>query len=382
MGWRLFRTRSAAVSLLFLISFSLLISQLGCTRSVRDQGTKVAKAGSDLSKQLADYLATLQQDTVDTYELNAFREAYLSQKTYERSVQMAKDQRRPVPRPPSSAMSDMDKQIFAEYQQTYQALGARIRLAKAMQNAYDSYAQLASYDSTQEVLSSMDGLIQTVSAAASFPLPGLGPASSVVQGLFKDVVRELTTIQQNKKLLKNSSRLVVILQKLKTIFDEERILYGGDTVATDSRGVARRVSGIAGRRAAAYKAIAIELVQSEAVISSALVDRVLSRYQLRWPDTQAPFSQPALKAGIVKIIESRALPLAQLSDDVGDKLSKGFSDLIKLHHELELKKPLSLQEVISDSATAQVLIDQLKDKDLPSSFFVELLKLLQKGSQK
>src|SRR5436190_764709 len=113
MGWRLFRNRPIVTLLLCLIGSSFCLSQFACTRSIRDQGSKVAKAGSDLSKQMADYLATLQQDTVDTYELNAFRDAYLSQKIYERSVQMAKDQRRPLPRPPSSAMSEVDKQIFA-----------------------------------------------------------------------------------------------------------------------------------------------------------------------------------------------------------------------------------------------------------------------------
>jgi hypothetical protein len=382
MWFRYLQRRTFLFALVSLIALVPIFGLFGCTRAIRDEASKVAKAGRDVSRQMAEYLETLQQDTTDTYELNAFREAYLLQKSYDRAVQKAKDQRRPLPPPPSFQMSDMDKQVLREYQQTYQALAARIRLARAMQDAYESYAQLSAYDSTQEVLNSMDGLIKTVSAAADFPLPGLGSASSVVQGLFKDIVRELTTIQQNRKLLKNSELLIPIIQKLKAIFDQERILYGGDSVVVDSNGVSRRVSGIAGRRAAAYKSTARELVESDAVISTALVNRVLSRYQLRWPEPQVPFTQPAMKGGIVKIIESRAFPLAQLSDDVSDKISKGLGGLIKLHRELAVKKPLSLQEVISNSATAQVLLDQLKDQGLPANFFVELFNALQKGTPK
>lgn len=377
-----FRQRSfvlVAASLVFLLP---VIGFTGCTRSLRDDATKVAKAGSTTAKQMADFYSSLQQDTIDTSELTAFREAYLLQESYDEKVKKAKDEGRSAPSPPSFQISDTDKALLQEYQNTYNALAARARLARAMQDAYDSYGHLSEYNATEDVLNSVGGLIQTVNAAATLSLPDpTGTVTGLVQGLFKDVITELTTIQQNRKLLRASSRLVPVLQKLKQIFDAEKILYGGDKEVKDSQGKPRLVSGIAGRRAAAYRLVSRELVESDAVISTALVNRVLSQYQLRWPEPQVPFTQPALKAGIVKIIEIRAYPLAQLSEDTGEGISRGLGKLIALHQELAVHKPLSLDEAVSNSATVQVLLDQLKTKGVPTDFIIDLLKALQKGAQ-
>lgn len=331
---------------------------------------------------MAEYYETLQRDTVDTYELNAFREAYLLQKSYDEAVERAKEEGKPIPQPPSFGMSEIDIAIFQEYQKTYQALATRIRLAKTMQDAYGSYARLSEYDSTKEVLNNVDGLIKTVSAAASLPLPDpTGTVGALVQGLFRDIVGELETIRQNRKLLRESNRLIPILEKLKQIFDAERVLYGGDTEVTDSQGVKRKVSGIAGRRAVAYKSVARQLVEGDAVISTAMVNRVLNQYQLRFPEPQVPFSQPALKSGIIKIIESRAYPLAQLSEDLGEKLSQSLGNLISLHEQLAVRKPLDLNSLMENLGTTQALLDQLKAQGVPSDFIIELLKAMKKGGE-
>lgn len=362
--------------LVTLILFAILLS--GCTPSLRKDASQVAQAGSLLAKQMAEYYEILQKDTIDTYELNSFREAYLLQKRFDAEVADAQRNNRPVPRPPSFAMSDTDKEIFKEYQKTYQALATRIKLARAMQTAYSSYSRLAEYDAAKEVGDSLDNLLGAVKGAAIFPLPDpTNLVGNLVQGIFSDLIRELETIKQNKKLLRESNRLVPILIKLKQIFDAERILYGGDTEVTDSNGVRRKISGIAGRNAAAYKSTARQLVESDAVISTALVNRVLGKYGLRFPEPQVAFSQPALKAGIVKMIESRAFPLAQLSEDVGEKISTGLGALVTLHNQLAEKKPISLQAIIENSATAEVLLDQLKAQDIDPNLLKDLIKLLE-----
>lgn len=284
-----FRRRSQTsiiVAMLIVLSLGLT----GCVRSLRNDAAKVARAGSVSAKQMAAYYESLEQDTLDTYELNAFREVYLLQKKYDEELRKTKEEGRPLPPPPSLEMSQVDKLLFQEYQKTYDALAARARLARAMQDAYDSYSHLAEYDSTQEILNRLSDLIKTVNAAASLSLPDpSGTVSTVVQGLFKDIVTELTTIQQNRKLLRESNGLIPILKKLKEIFDAEKILYGGDTTVKNSQDIDRLVSGIAGRRAAAYKSVARQPVESEAVITTALVNRALSQYQLRWPEPQVPF---------------------------------------------------------------------------------------------
>jgi len=369
--------RQALASLILPLLFILIAPALtGCTRAARENAIKIAQAGDTLSKQMSEYYGSLQQDTVDTYELNAFREAFLLQQKYDEDVKNGKK----APRL-SFEMTQEDKEIAEEYKNTYKALSSRIGLARAMQGAYGSFLKLSEYDSTKEISDNIGGLIEAVNIAAvlSLPDPNGMMVSTVVQGLFKDIVTELTTVQQNHKLLVESNRLIPILEKIKKVFDAEKILYGGDALVKNSKGEGIKVSGIAGRRAATYKSVARQLVENDAVITTAFINRVLSRYQLRWPDSQMPFTQPALKAGIVKMIEARAYPLARVSADAADGISNGLGKLIELHRQLADNKPLSLQELTNNSATLQILLNQLKREDVPSDFITEILKALQKG---
>ncbi len=354
----------------------------GCTKSLRQDASKVASGGETVFKQMAEYYGLLQQDTLDTYELNAFREAYLVERKYEEQVKKAKENGQTPPTPPSLAMSATDEAILHEYQVTYRALAARARLAKEIERAYASYGRLADYDSTKELEDSIGGLIKAANSAASLSLPDpTGTISTVVQGLFKDLIKELGTIQHNRKLLRESRRLVPIVQKTKEIFDAEMPLYGGDKTMKDSQGKDREVSGIAGRRAATYKSVALELVESEAVDSTALVNRVLSQYQLHWPEPTMPFTQPGLKAGSMKMIIARAYPLMELSEDTGTGVSRALGKLLVLHEQLAAQKPFSMQELMSESATVQIMLDELESKGMPANFMTELLRANQKGGQ-
>lgn len=377
------------ITVMMLLLVTVALS--GCTRSLRSDAAKVAKAGSANAKQMVQFYESLQQDTVDTYELTAFRTAYLRQKALP-ARPLTEEEMRQL-RALEEQQRQLEEQLAKEFRKTYEALVRRKQLAQAMQNAYDSYANLSEYNAAQEVVDGLDGLIKTVRSvtplALADPTGTAGAAASVVEGIIKDIVRELETLKQNRKLLTESGRLVPILQKLKKIFDEEKVLYGGDKTLTDrdgkvlkdENGKEREISGIAGRRAAAYKSVAVELISSDAVVSTALINRVLGQYQLRWPEPQLPFSQPALKAGAIKIIESRARPLAQLSEEAADGISRGLGKLITLHGELTVKKPLSLSEFIDNSATVQVVLDQLKARGISTEALIELLKALEKGAE-
>jgi hypothetical protein len=358
----------------------LLVASIGlsaCSRSIRDDASKVAESGSTTARQMAQLYQSLQQDTVDTYELNVFREAFLTQRAYNDAVAKARQANQPPPAPPTLEMTPLDIQLSQESQKTYDALGARARMAKAMQQTYDSFGHLATYNAAAEVGKSVDGLSQAVSGAVALVLPDpTGIAASAAQALLKDVAARLADMKQNASLRSASTQVVPIVTGLKAAFDAEKPLLGGDSEIKDSQGVSRKVSGIAGRRAAAYKSVARELVSSDAAISSEMITRVLAPYQLRWPDAQKPFSDAAVKAGIIKIIEARAYPLAQLSADASEGLSKSLGKLLTLHQQLMVNQPLSLADALQDSATVQVLLDRLKSDGVPVDTFADLLKTL------
>ena len=221
---RSINNRRLCIALLLLLLL-LVIGQMGCTRSMIQDGTKVAQMGTATAKQMAAYYETLQKDTIDTYELNAFREAYLLEKAYGRDVEKAKKEGKQLPATPNVGLSEIDKQILKEYQKTYQALEARIQLSHSMQDAYDSYAHLNDYNAAEEVDKAISNLSKTVGAASNLVLPDpTGTVTSVVQGLFKDIINELAMVQENRAILSGSERLASVLDKLKQVFDSEKIL--------------------------------------------------------------------------------------------------------------------------------------------------------------
>jgi hypothetical protein len=380
-----------AVRALIVLILLCLSTASACTRSQRESGLKVAQLGTTTAGQLAQYYQTLQQDIVDTYELNVFREAFNRQRAYDAALrnfeietQAALRERRPPPaRPvaPSLALSDLDRELLAEYQRTYRALQARRQLAQAMRDAYGSFVNLTQYNATEEVQKNIGGLTQAATAASTFLLPDpTGTVNSVVEALFRDVARELATAAQNRSVVQASNQLAGALVKLQQIFDAERVLYGGDQEVTDGAGQKRQVSGIAGRRAAAYKSVAQELVETEAVISTVFLNRVLGQYDLRWPDPQVPFTQPAIKSGIIKLIEARSYPIVQMTTDTGAGLSRSLGQLASLHRQLAANRPLTLQEAAQNSATVEVLLEELSKRNTKVATLAEILQAIQQGA--
>jgi hypothetical protein len=351
-----------------------------CTSSDRPAALQVAAAGSVTARQMGEYYSSLQRDSQDTYELNAFREAYLAQRAYEQNQLEAVRGRVESPPPPSLEITALDRALAAEYEKTWRALGARVRLAGAMQDAYESYARLAQYDASREMLDRVGGLLSAANGAAALPLPDpTGTVGAVTGGLFKDLVTQLTTLWQNRKLVRDNARLAQALLELQRIFEAERILMAGDAEVKDSTGQARSVSGIAGRRAAAYREVARALVEGEAVISSALINRVVGAHDLRWPDSQAPFSDPPLKAGILKLIEYRALPHAQASEDAGAFISSSLAELVVLHEQLARGRPPSLSAFLERSAAGQVALDCLRQRGIPADVLLHQLRDAKEG---
>ena len=358
---------------------SVFFLAIACTRSLRQDALQTAKFGSTTAQQMADYYGVIQKYTIDTYELDQFREAYLRQLAYNR----AKEKGEQPATTPSFEFTQVDRDIQELSQKTYDALGARSQLALAMKDAYDAYVNLASYDSTQEVLGAVSGLTKAAVAVSSLPLPDpTGTITGLAQGILKDIITELTTIQQNKKLVQQSEKLIPALEKLKKFFDTEQPLCGGDYDTKDSAGNIRHPTGIAGRKSAAYESAARVLVEGEVVISTAFVNRVLEQYQLKWPEPQAPFAQSALKAGVIKMIEGRSHPIGRLADDTANQLSRSLGKLITLHNELKQKKPLSWTEALNNSATAQLLLNRMKSQGAPVDSLVQVMTLLQGGQSR
>ena len=359
-----------------LLSLALLLSG-SCSQSLRPQAKELAKAGSTIAGQLQQFYGLIEQDVIDTYELDQFRAAYdLQAKLDEEAAK--KPSSHPLPTPPTpDSISELDKQLQSATEDSYNAIEARARLAGAIKAEYDAYAALASYDASTELVDATNNLIGAAKTAAAFAVPDpTGTVASVAQALLTDIVKQLGTVRQNKALLRQSSQMIALLQKFKQFFDTEKVLYEGDVPATDSSGRALKITGIAGRKALAYRSVATDLVKSEVVISTGMVERVLVGYDLSWPASKGPFTEPALKAGIVKMMVMKAYPIGRLATDAGGDLSKSLGNLVTLHQQLAKKEPPSFADALADSATLQAILERMKVQSHDVKSLESILKSL------
>lgn len=325
-----------------MVLLLVLVGLTGCSRSLRGQAVKVAANGKTTAEQMGSYYDLLAKDTVDVWELTAFKRGYLG-----------------LPQ------TDETKRIQKAYQERYLALLARKRLAGTVATTYDQFSRLSSYDSSSDVMASLAKLSESAKGLTGRPLIPPDSSSTPVSATnaIGALVSELQTVAENRAILRDNKRLVALLDKVKTVFDSE--LPVCQSIADDKKRV--------------YTDVAQSLVKGGVVDSTALVERVLATYELKWPAPTKPFdpnnpAQRPLVEAIVSMIEARAHPVAEASKDAGTQLSESLEKLLAAHRALVAGKPLSLQELVKQNALVQDLLEAL----LPR---VDTKKLLGAGGQ-
>lgn len=412
----------------FLPVLLALCFQTGCTRSLRQEGAGVAQAGSSTAKQLGDYYDTLAQDTIRVWELNAYSDAYANGlieakfdqeiQGYTEALKMEQDatkkaelenkreqavtkkgdflasltrptadaqQRQEINQKTAAleaqlqqAQNDADigrirfaidtlqdplyapmDQLGRRYQRYYKALQTRQQLAQEMQGLYDNFARLTDYNAEEDVRTKAGTLLGAVKEVLHTPMPDVTPSSNTLLGsALGDLIQELENVQQSRAIRRESRRILPILHDLQTLFDNEKVVY----------------KSIPSLRASYSVQITKELVSNKAVISTALLNDLLAAYDLRWPEPQAPFPNEPMIQGIIGMITARSKPLEKASQDTADSLSTAMTKLIRLHEQLLAQKPLSFSEFVEASGTVQLLLAQLKAKNVDSAGLLEFLK--------
>lgn len=380
--------------LLILLAGLGALGQTGCSRSLRPQAAKVAKAGSLTAQQLGDYYDSLMEDELRGWELYAFRSAT---GTY-RIVKAAQD-----------AIDKIDAQLLTEHdagtiaklnadkatqkavievrlkkqrddldknekdsEKIFDALSSRKSLAAEMQGLYDAFARLVDYDATADVEAKASSLINVVNTVAKTKFPSIEQdqskdangktKSDIISGVITDVVRELTVVAQNRAILRQSKEIVPLLTNIRKLFDTERVVY----------------KDVATQRAQLSTDLAKDLVDYGEVVSTGLVDDALATYGLKWPEPQTPFKAIALRKGVEAIITARSKPLLKASHVAADQISGTFGHLIALHAQLLIQKPLTFGEFLDSSAAVQISLNQLKARGVPAQGVLDFVKTMLK----
>jgi hypothetical protein len=350
----------------------------GCTRSLRQEGTHVARAGSLAAKQMSEYYDTLATDTIRTWELTAFRDAQGEAAAGELPMAAAAGGGAAAAPAVGAAgggaaaaaaagatPAEINKKFYEAYQQRYRAFIARKQMASEIQRLYAGFASLADYNAAEDVRRSAGGLITALNGVlgAGLPVSIGGESKTPVEGILNDLISEVQNVQQSKAIRKESRRIVPILERLRKFLDTELVVY----------------KSVPRLRFTQSTQLAKLLVTKKEVISADLVRDVLVGRELRFPEPQRPFTDNALIAGINGMIDARAKPLETASIDAADRLVDTFDALIGLHRQLETKKPLSFDEFVQSSATMQVLLGQLKEKGVSTDDLLEVLRKILEG---
>jgi hypothetical protein len=345
---------------------AVAIGPSGCTRSLRQEGAHVARAGSVAAKQMSDYYDTLATDTVRTWELTAFRDAQGEAAASELPKVTAAGNSGSAASAAGAEAAELKKKIYESYQLRYRAFVARKQMAGEIQRLYSNLARLADYDAAEDVRRSAGGLISALNGVlgAGLPISIGGDARTPVDGILNDLISEVQNVQQSKAIRRASRRIVPILERLRKFLDTEIVVY----------------KSVPTLRFSQSTQLAKLLVSKKEVISADLVRDVLVGRELRFPEPQRPFTDTALIAGINGMIDARAKPLESASIEAADRLVDTFDALIGLHRQLETKKPLTFEEFVQSSATMQVLLGQLKQKGMSTDDLLEVLKKILEGT--
>ena len=242
---------------------------LSCRTTVRDETKALAARGEAAGTRLADYYDSLAQDTVDVWELTAFRRGFLGL-------------------PPGA---DTRPELEAQYT----LLRSRARLARRMSSVYGSLGTFAAYDALDDMDTELKGIERS-------------PAVDKVIGA-------IALWKQNRDLRRGAASLLPLAEAMRDLFLGERELY----------------RDIVDDRANRFRQVAIELVRAKAVVSAPLVNRVLASFELTWPDEKLPFADERAIAGIVELIEVRARTFVAQGQDETEAVAGALRALVEAH---------------------------------------------------
>jgi hypothetical protein len=273
--------RAAAILALALLAIS-------CRPSLRGDARGLAQRGVETGTRLAEYYDSLARDTVDAWELTAFRRGFMK-----------------LPAPETDARASFEAQ--------YKALRARARLARRVVSIYESLGRLASYDTADEISAAITGLESDLQGVVESPLKE-GRNRDVLDA----VIKGIASWKETRELRAGATSIETTVVAINDLFRSERELYRD--IATD--------------RADKYRQVATELVRAKEVVSSSMVDRVLSAYGLTWPDVKAPFQDERAIAGVLEIIDARSRTFEAQSEDETDAVGRALASLVAAHEDI------------------------------------------------
>lgn len=303
-GKRPARMREWAVCLLLVAS---MLTAPGCG----DQAgaAELASAGSTTANALASYYASLAQDTIDSWEMQAFYG----------SIQG-------IP---------FDQNSQKLYQDRIDALNHRAQMATDLGSLYGALSQLSSYDASGQVTDAAERLSTQLTSIPAISGSGVNPTS-----LVGSVAGDLAAWKQSKDARKGSRIIVETLEKIEKLFQGESRVY----------------KSIARERGLSVANVIEYMIQNNMVVTSPLLQQVPQSLGLTL--TTVPTDPNTTKA-VIQLARVRLERLSLLSAGAADSTDQSLLLLIQNHKDFQNKKELSLNQVMAGLQRVQTYLDEI-----------------------
>jgi hypothetical protein len=293
----------------FLLAFCI-VGMTSCDD--RATGEELAKAGMSAANNLANYYESLAQDTLDTWEMEAFLSSL-------RQVSFDATQQKPL-------------------QEQIDALKSRARLARALASTYGALQQLSSYDASAEMKGAAEKLAQEVKAIPVLPKSTVDPSS-----LFGSLAGDIAAWRQSGDIRKGSKLLLEADENILKLFKSEK-------EACDS---------IPEERGNKIAAVIEHLIKKKMVVSWSLLQKETDALNLPWVSAQEPVEDNVTIEAMIELARVRMKRLAFISASAGDSISQSLESLIENHKSFQDKKGLNLEGMLTLVQKAQSYLDEI-----------------------
>jgi len=241
---------------------------------------------------------------------------------------------------PDAVLNDMTEAADAIYQ--------RARMLDQIGNAYDAFGKLAAYNASDPIsaaFKNLDGATQAYATAIHATLPAgfseLTQAAGALTGLFVNARRDQMLYEGSAQF---RQRLVAIDKLLRY----ELVYY-----------TSMRKDAAEKQQMLLDAAVENNLLDASSLIAAHLTVTGATADKTKIADFVAP--KGAMKAEWAKAIKAILARRADTEFAATQKALEGSADLItkliKAHEDFEAKKPLSLDEIATETASIQALAD-------------------------
>jgi hypothetical protein len=313
----------------------LVVGLAGCGKETQTTGQAVAKAGVATANNLADYYASLSQDSQDTWEMEAFGIALPGV-------------------PPSGDNTTIQQTIGERYKKRIAALDARARMAHGLAQAYDALLRLSSANVSADVEAAGKNLGDELN---KLPQLEKGPLPSTIIG---SVAGDLMQLKQSQDIRKEGRRLLNLLTALDKLFVREMEAY----------------KAVEGDRGEQIKALTKDLIKKKHIVAGPLITKVPEALGLSLADPGKAENDEALQDAFIQVANIRVERLARASAGAADSTHQSLLVLLDTHKKLVDHQPVSLASVAAVIQRAQTYLDEV------AAFRAEQKKAKEKEKEK